>query len=115
MFERTVPASRLVGTGGIPLCDLISKIRETYQYVNIGKNRERGRRAPLGGQNILYNVSLVTLYSTTGTALLDISNLTFHNYHAPLLSHPSSEYDFRLPLFTLPKSVPKKLFVFNLT
>ena len=54
MFERTVPASRLVGTGGIPLCDLISKIRETYQYVNIGKNRERGRRAPLGGQNIIY-------------------------------------------------------------
>ena len=26
----------------LPLCDLISKIRETYQYVNIGENRERG-------------------------------------------------------------------------
>ena len=25
----------------LPLCDLISKIRETYQYVNIGENRER--------------------------------------------------------------------------
>ena len=44
ILERTVSRPRFVGIWKeeyLPLCDLISKIRETYQYVNIGENRER--------------------------------------------------------------------------
>ena len=64
MFERTVPRSQLVGIWKeeyLPLCDLISKIRETHQYVNIGENRERdtGERELNSEENgyfdILYN------------------------------------------------------------
>ena len=48
----------------LPLCDLISKIRETYQYVNIGENRERGTWE-LNWANLsyskLYNLKIVNV------------------------------------------------------
>lgn len=110
----------------LPLCDLISKIRETYQYVNIGENRERGT----GEQNsedkmdilILYNIlkvqSLIAkiLMWFPLSSKLSYFHISFKRRFIPSpLTFLLLDYDFRLLVFTLPGSVPKKLFVFNLT